>query len=386
MPTDSALTSLTAAFDQGFAQAHEAHSKGVRVVGMSWPAVPLELVHAAGLRPFVVRGLPQTRPGSTTWLEAGLFSPRIRSLVDRAVAGDLSFLSRVIIPRTSDQDYKCYLYLREFARLRAMPTALPSLHLFDLLQSDGAHVRTYSHERTRVLAADLDSVSGHTTPEAAVHQAIVEANTAREAARRLLRLRHGTPRVQGSVVFPLLGAFLDMPPARYAELATAAAEYLSAQPVLDGPRILLAGVPVESPHLHRTIESHGAIVVAETSPWGSHVAGSDVVTTGDPLTALADKYRTDACGPRQPVGRSRLWLDQALDAGVDGVVVSLPPEDCVYGWDYPHLRDVLDARGVPHVRLDGRQDAAPAPAPEDSPRLARFVVEAARYQEAGRRG
>ncbi len=30
---------------------------------------------------------------------------------------------------------------------------------------------------------------------------------------------------------------------------------------------------------------------------------------------------------------------------VDAVVVSLPPEDAVFGWDYPALRDMLQARG-----------------------------------------
>ena len=29
---------------------------------------------------------------------------------------------------------------------------------------------------------------------------------------------------------------------------------------------------------------------------------------------------------------------------VDAVVVSLPPEDTVFGWDYPALRDLLQAR------------------------------------------
>ena len=38
---------------------------------------------------------------------------------------------------------------------------------------------------------------------------------------------------------------------------------------------------------------------------------------------------------------------------VDAVVVSLPPDDAVFGWDYPALRDVLKARRIPHVCLRG---------------------------------
>ena len=40
---------------------------------------------------------------------------------------------RIIIPRTSDADYKCFLYLREFAR-KGVATALAPVVLFDLLK------------------------------------------------------------------------------------------------------------------------------------------------------------------------------------------------------------------------------------------------------------
>ena len=37
-------------------------------------------------------------------------------------------------------------------------------------------------------------------------------------------------------------------------------------------------------------------------------------------------------------------LTQSMLDDVDAVVVSLPPDDAVFGWDYPALRDVLQAR------------------------------------------
>jgi hypothetical protein len=38
---------------------------------------------------------------------------------------------------------------------------------------------------------------------------------------------------------------------------------------------------------------------------------------------------------------------------IDAVVVSLPPEDTAFGWDYPALRDLLKARQIPHTCLHG---------------------------------
>jgi len=38
---------------------------------------------------------------------------------------------------------------------------------------------------------------------------------------------------------------------------------------------------------------------------------------------------------------------------VDAVIVSLPPEDTTFGWDYPSLRSLLQSKGIPHVCLSG---------------------------------
>ena len=38
---------------------------------------------------------------------------------------------------------------------------------------------------------------------------------------------------------------------------------------------------------------------------------------------------------------------------VDAVVVSLPPDDAVFGWDYPALRGLLETKRIPHICLRG---------------------------------
>jgi hypothetical protein len=65
---------------------------------------------------------------------------------------------------------------------------------------------------------------------------------------------------------------------------------------------------------------------------------------------------------------------------VGAVVVSLPPEDAVFGWDYPALRSVLRARGLPHVCLRG--DPYETPTPADHAALDAMVAAASRLQEA----
>jgi benzoyl-CoA reductase/2-hydroxyglutaryl-CoA dehydratase subunit BcrC/BadD/HgdB len=207
---------------------------------------------------------------------------------------------------------------------------------------------------------------------------ISRANTARAVARRLVELRRPVPRVSGAEVFPLLAAFWEMEPDRYVETATDAARGIAARPRLAGPRVLLAGAPVDGHSLHEAIESRGAVVVAEVGPWGSGAAGDDVRIDADPVVALADRYRADSIGTRTPVDSLRRLLQTMLD-DVDAVVVSLPPDDAVFGWDYPALRDALQARRLPHVCLRG--DPYETPTLAEHAALDAMVSAASRMQE-----
>jgi benzoyl-CoA reductase/2-hydroxyglutaryl-CoA dehydratase subunit BcrC/BadD/HgdB len=377
--TTTAIATLTAAFEETFGSLGQHANRGCPSVVLSWPSVPIEIVRAAGLRPIVARGGTSATPAADAHLESEIFPSRLRHLVDAALRGRLSIAVGIIVPRTSDPDYKCFLYLREFVRLGLVETLPPTI-LFDLLQSSGPDVCSYDAGRTRALFKELASATGRHVPLDTVREEIARTNAARVGARRLAALRRGTPRVTGAEAFPLLGAFWHLPPADYATLAFEAADDIARRPSLEGPRVLLAGAPVDGLALHAAIESHGAVVVAEVGPWGSGAAGDDVASDRDPMTALADKYRADAIGPRTPVHALKDRMARDLD-GVDAVVVSLPPEDTTFGWDYPGLRDFLLERRIPHICLHG--DPYRPLTAEDHERLDTMMDEVASWREAG---
>jgi hypothetical protein len=239
-------------------------------------------------------------------------------------------------------------------------------------------VGQYDVARTRALVGELGTASGRMPADDDLHREIARTNAARAALRRLSALRRSVPRITGAEVFPLLGAFWQMEPDQYAALATEAAREIATRAPLSGPRVLLTGAAVDTAALHQAVESHGAVVVDEIGPWGSGAAGDDVDSNHDPLAALAAKYRADSIGPRTPVGVLLRRTESMLE-DVDAVVVSLPPDDAVFGWDYPQLRDLLDARGIPHACLRG-DPYSPLTAAEHS-RLGMLVASAARSRE-----
>jgi hypothetical protein len=124
----SAIEKLTAAFDENFTnRVHAAEGEGPAVV-LSWPSVPIEIVRATGLRPVVARGDSAATPAADAHVERGIFPSRLKHLMDAALAGRLSHAARLIIPRTSDPDYKCFLYLREFVRLEIAATVPSTIY------------------------------------------------------------------------------------------------------------------------------------------------------------------------------------------------------------------------------------------------------------------
>jgi len=374
---DDAITVLTRAYDYASTRDRSGAPDRHTAV-LSSPDVPIEIVRAAGLRPLVVRGAATPTPAADRHLEPAAFPNRIRQLVEAAVAGRLKEAC-IVLSRTSEPDYKCFLYLRELVRRRVLQGSGPIL-LFDLLQSQGRDVAAYNAGRARALFAAL-APAGAMASLAALREQIARANAARAAVRRLIALRNHPPRITGAEVLPLIGAFRCLAPEVYAPLALAAADRIARREPLVRPRVLLLGAPVDDPALHAAIETHDAVVVAETGPWGVQAAGEDVADEADPFAAIAEKYRRDVSGPRTRVHDIRCWVEQALP-GIDAVVVSLPPDDAVFGWDYPSLRRQLQALDVPHVCLT-HDPCEPVPQ-VDRERLAALVNAAVPRLEARR--
>jgi benzoyl-CoA reductase/2-hydroxyglutaryl-CoA dehydratase subunit BcrC/BadD/HgdB len=291
---------------------------------------------------------PQT-PLADRYME-DVFSARMKGIFDFLISDASAALSAVVIPRTSEQEHKLYLYLCEVMRQKLERSPQPIL--YNLLHARSPEAEAYGLERTRALKITLERLAGRRIEPEALSTAIAEGNSARNAIRGLLQQREGhAPKLRGSEVLALIGAWYFMNRGEYALLAQEALREIHTRPPLAGPRILIKGSPLDRPDFCAAIESHGAIVVAEDDWRGSRAAGRDIDTTIDPLRAIFEKYYFDASSPRVfPSEIADAWFHSKA-AEVDGVIFYLPYEDDVIGWDYPRLRAVLDERTIPHLML-----------------------------------
>jgi benzoyl-CoA reductase/2-hydroxyglutaryl-CoA dehydratase subunit BcrC/BadD/HgdB len=319
------------------------------LVGVTSNTVPWELLRAAGYQPLLLSPRLRHTPRADRYME-DVFSARMKSIFEFLVSPDADVLRAVVIPRTSEQEHKLYLYLREVVRQGT--ERAPDAILYNLLHARSAEAEAYGLERTRELKTTLERWTGRGIEPAALSAAIAEGNAARRAIRGLLEQREGNaPRLSGSEALVLIGAWYFMDPTEYAELARTALDEIRMRPPLRGPRLLIKGPPLDSTDFCAAVEAQGAIVVAEDDWWGSHAAGRDIDTAVEPVRAIFEKYYFDAPSPRIfPPELSDAWFRRKASE-VDGVIFYLPPEDDIIGWDYPRLRAFLDERAIPHLML-----------------------------------
>ena len=323
--------------------------RSLPVVGLTSNTVPWELVRAAGAQPFLISPQKIATPLGDRYMEE-VFTGRIRAAFDFLLSPDAAMLSGVVIPRTSEQEHKLYLYLREVAR-QGVEHPPPAI-LYNLLHTRSAEAQAYGLQRTRELKVQLEQWTGHPIDPNRLMSAIEEGNSARQAIRALLQLREGSrPKLFGSEALALIRAWYFMDRTEYAKLAREALREIESRAPLQGPRILIQGAPQDNSDFCAAVEASGAIVVAEDDWWGSRAAGRDIDVVSEPVGAIFEKYYFDAPSPRVfPAAIRDEWFC-CKAAEVDGVIFYYPAGDDALGWDYPRQRAFLDQRAIPHLML-----------------------------------
>jgi hypothetical protein len=319
-----------------------------RIAGITSNTVPWEILSAAGYAPVLLDDELGPTPHAERWME-DVFDRRFRVIFDRLCAGAWNHLDSVVIPRTSEQEHKLYLYLREIARTQPAG-AIPELYFYNLLHTRTPESYDYGLQRTRQMVRDFD------VSEDELRDAIAESNRARAVVRDILRTRR-EGRLEGSVALEWIRGFYAEDRGIFADRISTRLSELHVSVAKDRPRILIKGAPLKDASLHRQIEESGGYVVAEDDWRGSRAAGDTDVclnhacVNNDAATAIFEKYFYDEVSPRvHPVEHRDAWFRREIERGnVDGVLFYVPLEDDVQGWDYPAQLAYLKSRSIPSV-------------------------------------
>lgn len=352
-----AFGALGAACAAPLRAARSAADSGRRAIGYVGNTVPVEIIEAADCFAVRVVGGAFENTGANEWVE-DFSDPEVRRIFASFLSGELDFLARLIIPRSSDSYHKLFLAMREAQDRGRVKPAL-EIELLDLPHTQSELVASYGLARIQAFAS---SINGGDLSEERLSEAIEASNRSRALIAQARALRESTPSLMAGSIAQVIGAargFLSS--AQFnAALGDALRDYKPTPQ--EGVRVFVKGVPQDTPWFYSLLENHGGVVAAEDDEWGSRAGGAPIPAEANPLHAVFEHYYAHVACPRihPREARERWFLNAVSTIAVDGVVLHVPRPDDVIGWDVPFYRDELDKRGLPCVVIRDDTQAAQA--------------------------
>jgi benzoyl-CoA reductase/2-hydroxyglutaryl-CoA dehydratase subunit BcrC/BadD/HgdB len=348
----SALDDLLGAYQDRHAAARAFKAAGGQVVGYIGADVPEELIAAAGMLPVRLHAETGAPDAPADRYGEGGGNALIRAFVARLLDGTYAYLDHLVVATTPSYLGALFTFLRE---VQTEDAAFPrlSLQLCDLHHGPSPATARYNLQTLARLKAALEGWCGRPISDDALSRAIADANASRALLDRLQALR-AERRIAGADALQVIGAAYVTPKAWHSERLAAALPGVARAPRLAGRPVVFSGSETDTPDLYRRIEAAGLIIVADDQGWGGRVAERAVARGGDPMEALARRYRDMAPAPAKSTMGERIdyLLDLVRRTGAEAVVFAIRGLDHPPAWDAPAQIAALEAAGIGVVQLD----------------------------------
>lgn len=325
---------------------------GGKVVGTFDPEVPFEILEAAGLMPFGLRG---TGAQSTEYADKyfkQLTCDFTRSMFNELVRGEYEFLDGAVV-------YNCCDHMRRIDdNWKALPNPKNFHFLYIPKRWDAATYPRYCEE----LKALMDSVAktyGVEITKEKLHDAIVESNKTHKLVRELYALRKDDAvYIDGAEIMDVLTAGESMPRAEYNALLTELIAELKAnnETVVPRRRLMLLSGHASTPELLEALESQGALIVIDDASNGLRMCEKDISEKGDPFEAICDFY----FNVKTPMPRAFGTQDRRFDAYLklfdeyraDGIITARVTMCDLWAFEQYMLMNLLREKDIPLLQLE----------------------------------
>jgi len=331
--------------------------KGGKVVGYPCTFVPVELIEAAGIMPYRLKGIT----AGTMSIGDAYFGPVICSfpkcILQLAGQGSYGFLDGAIVVNGCDSMRR----LNECWRKASEDIAgtMPGFfHYMGVPHKATDYSVEWFKEELGIL---IKNITGHfevpvTTDS--LRKAIRLYNEIRSLLAELdeMRMSEMSP-VTGSDAASIVLAGFAMPRGEYAKaLKKVMAELRKSKPVFDGKtRLMVVGSASDDADFMKLVESTGAIVVSDCMCFGARSYLKPVDEDVEPVDALARRYLEGSLCPRMfGCYKDRLAFvkDRALESRVDGVILQNIRFCDLHGSENGLLERDLEASGIFCMRIE----------------------------------
>ncbi|HWP58600.1 MAG TPA: 2-hydroxyacyl-CoA dehydratase [Candidatus Acidoferrales bacterium] len=329
---------------------------GSKVIGCYPVYTPVEIIHAAGMRPVAILG-------GGNRLEIAHADSRFQSFVcsivkstlELGLTKKLDFLDGIVFHSICDPARNlASVYQRNFPHLAVeyihFPQNMTSPHSVDYLAAE--------YQRLR---ASYEKVAGRPITDEGLRQSIGTYNEQRRLLRDLYRLRAENPQNLSTVetyVLTRIGTLLS--PEEHIAVLKEALPALGRrnEKPKDRVRVVLEGSFCEQPPLEliEGLEAAGCYILDDDFLLGWRWFTADIPPQGDPIRNLAQAYINGSVysgvkhDSREP--KAKHLIDKVRETGASAVVI-LAAKFCEPAlFDYALYRRALEKEGIPHLYLE----------------------------------
>jgi benzoyl-CoA reductase subunit C len=363
MPEKVALKGLAAAdrcYQEYGLRARELKKQGQKVIGYLCAFTPVEIITAAGVVPFRIKGdVNEPITKADTEMET-IVCPLVRSCFDVTLKGNYEFLDGLVIPHACDS-------MARSKDIWKYTLGLPYFHFIDTPHTTDDSSLDFFTSILETFRKSLGGFAGKEITDDSLTRAIEAHNENRARIGELYELRKSAPPLlSGAEMTRVLVGAMSLPVQESTRLLEEViTEVKQRQPAVGTklPRIMVVGAEVDDAAFIELIEEVGASVVTDDLCPGGREYRAFVKTGGDPVAAIAERYlRGIMCGRTyfEPKGAYPEYLEQrfghiahaAKEYNVDGIVLYIYKYCDPFGFEVPAMKSYLESKGIPVLYLE----------------------------------
>jgi bcr-type benzoyl-CoA reductase subunit C len=334
----------------------EWRAQGKQVVGYFCSHMPTELLMAAGLLPYRMRGTGSEGTELSDAFFSSINCSFPRHTFNLALKGEYDFIDGLVCVSSCDHIRRVYDNWKQNLNT-------PFLKIMSLPKKVGGPQVDWYREEINILRAELEQHFNVQISDQRLRDAIKLRNQTRGLQRQLYALRKEKhPPINGAETLAVMVAGSAMPAEQYNPLLQSLLGDLQQANGNTGKtdyraRLMIVGSELDDPDYVEVIEQQGGLVVTDSICYGTRTMWVDVdEQAADPVEALARYYiqerpscpRMNGDQPR----RQQFLQDMIREFEVDGVI----GERMLFCdfWCAEHYMNKMDLKevGVPFLQLD----------------------------------
>ena len=353
------LTTAEKYYNQYGSRAKDLKAQGKKVIGYLTALGPVEILTAAGVIPFRLKGnVSEAITKGDAYMET-IVCPFVRNVFDAAVKGKYDFLDGMVLPHQCDS-------IDRTDDVWSSTLKLPYWHFLNVPHVTDNPSIEFMKEILRVCIGTLEKFTGTKITDEALAQAVKAHNENRRLMRELYDLRKSNPPlISGVEMMKVLVAAMSLPVNESSALIESVTKEVKQRKPADKKqkRIMLIGDQIDDVAMIDAIEGAGAQLVMDDLSIGSKMYWQDVDVTTDPVQGIAERYLRKLKIPTTYVGDGNTYQEN-LEARfghmkkyinefkVDGAILFIYKYCDPYGFEVPAIKSFIESSGTPVLYLE----------------------------------